>query len=138
MIRPMNSIETQTEHIARLRSVRVRPLELVSNISDVHVSAGIDVVEQVPANVVGVGVDNKVVPTVDAPGGEDGPFPWSYFEVIASRELKPVMDPIHPEYVVRMLAATVVKISVIEGAVQMKSRIVGVFMSVPVIVIDML
>ncbi len=49
--------------------------------------------------------------------------------MIASREFKSVVVPIHREYIVTMLAAAVVEISVIEGMVQMKARIVGACMS---------
>jgi len=103
---------------AAIRSLASTPDGVLSaEIQNMHIRAGIDVVEQVPADVIGIGVDDKVIATVRAPRVKDGPVPGGYLEVIAARELKSMVDPIHPEYVVTMLSAAMVKVPVVEGMV---------------------
>ncbi len=50
---------------------------LRAHVVDVDVDAGVNVVEQVPAGVVGVLIDDEVVCAVPAPIGADGPIPIS-------------------------------------------------------------
>jgi hypothetical protein len=100
------------------------------------VNSGVDVVEQVPAEMVGVFVDDKVIAAVPAPVGADSPVPGRDFEIEAARKPETMMVAIDPDNVVAEARAGMREVTVLEGMVEMESRIAGCFVGVPVIVID--
>ena len=53
---------------------------LRAHVGDVDVGAGVDVVKHVPAGMIGIFVDDKIVAAVPAPVRADGPVPGSDFK----------------------------------------------------------
>jgi hypothetical protein len=59
-----------------LRDVRNSMLEgLGAYVADVHVDTGVHVIEQIPADMVGVLVYDEIIAAVPAPIGTNGPVP---------------------------------------------------------------
>jgi hypothetical protein len=103
-----------------------------------NVGACVDVVKQIPPDVVRIVIDDEIVTAIYTPVREDRPVPISYFKRVACRKPKSMMLPIDPENVVALFTPTMIKVPVIEGTIEMKARIVGTVMSEPLIMIDML
>src|SRR5260370_2830757 len=64
---------------------------LVAHIVDVNVDAGVNVVEQIPADVVGILIDGEIVGAVPAPIGANGPVPFRNFKEETTGQPEAVM-----------------------------------------------
>lgn len=97
-----------------------------------------DVVEQVPARVIGVLIDGEVVATIPAPLGGASPVPRSDFKVEAAGEPDAMVVTVNASNGVTVVGAKVFKMTVFERMILVKALIVGLVVAVPVIVVDML
>jgi hypothetical protein len=102
-----------------------------------HVQACVDVVEQVPAKMIGILVEDEVIPAIPAPIHEDGPVQGRDFQIRSSRKPKPVAVPVGAEDAVTILRTDIFNVSMVKGMIQIKPRIVRAIVSIPLIVIDM-
>lgn len=73
-----------------------RRTELGTQISYVNVDAGMDVVKQIPADMVGVFVYDEIIAAIPAPVGGEGPIPVGDLKVEAAREPEAVVVVVNP------------------------------------------
>src|ERR1700758_2431151 len=65
-------------------------------IGNMYVDAGVNVVQHVPAGVVGILVDDKVIAAVPAPVRANWPVPVRHLEIEPAREPEAVMVAVNP------------------------------------------
>ena len=109
-----------------------------AQIGDVHVDAGLHVVKQIPADMVGVFVDYEIIATVPAPVGDEGPIPISDLKVEAAREPKAVVVEVNPSDAVAVERAEMFKMALLEGVIDMETPVGRSIVAVPVVVAHML
>ena len=101
------------------------------------VDAGVNVVEQIPTDVVGVVVNDKVVAAVPAPVSKDGPIPHGYFEVEAAGEPEAMVIAINPQNVEAVRRTSVGETTMLERAIDAETVVASRFVAEPLIVVDM-
>ena len=111
---------------------------LHAQIGDVDVHAGVDVVKEIPARVIGILVHDKVVGAIPAPIGADRPVPGSDFKAEASGEPETVMIEVEALDAVAEGGAKVLEAPVLEGMVDVEALVIRGFVAVPMIVVDVL
>jgi hypothetical protein len=102
----------------------------------VDVDAGVDVVEEIPADVVGILVDNEIIGAVPAPIDAHGPVPGSDFKAEAAGEPETMMLEIEAFDAVAIGGAKVLEAPMLEGMVNVEALIVGAVVAVPMVVVD--
>ena len=107
-------------------------------IGNMYVDAGVNVVQHVPAGVVGILVDDKVIAAVPAPVRANWPVPVRHLEIETAREPKAVMVAVNPLDVVAVGWAETLEAAVLERMVQMKALVVRAVVPVPMVVADVL
>jgi hypothetical protein len=110
---------------------------LGAEILDVDIDAGVDVVEEIPAVMVGVLVDDKVIGTIPAPIGADGPVPRGDFKAEAAREPETVSSEVEAFDAVTIVGTEVLEMTVFERMVEVVALVVGSIMTIPVVIVDM-
>ena len=110
---------------------------LHSHILNVNVDAGVHVVEQIPADVIRVVVNNKIITAIPTPIGEDWPIPGCNFEMEAARKPEPMTVWIDSQEPVSEIRTKMIEVSMDKGAIQAIHRIVRRVMPVPLIMVDM-
>jgi len=111
--------------------------KLGAHVVDVHVDAGVDVVEQIPAGMVGVLVYHEVIAAVPAPIGTNRPVPRRNFKVETARHPKAMMLWIEAFNAVTVRWAKVLETSVFKRMVNVIALIVRPVVPVPVVFVDM-
>ena len=101
------------------------------------IDAALNVVEQVPADVIGVFVDDELVATIPAPVRSKGPIPVRDLEVETIGEPEPMVVAINAGDGVAVGGAEMFKVAVVKGAVDVKAPVVWGFVTIPVIVVHM-
>jgi len=104
----------------------------------VDVNAGVDVVKHIPADVVGILVDNEIIGTIPAPICAERPIPGSDFKAKAAREPETVMRQVKALDAIAVGGAKVLEAAMLEGMIEMETLIVRTFVAVPMIVVDVL
>src|SRR6266404_5314553 len=123
MRRQSNSEQTAVQICERLCKKISRGVKrncgsrLHAHVGDVNVGAGVDVVEHVPASVVGIFIDDKIVAAIPAPVRADGPVPGSNFKGEAAGQPETVM-------------------AVLEGMIDAEALVVGAVVAVPMVIVD--
>jgi hypothetical protein len=112
------------------------PSPLRAHVGDVDVDAGVDVVEGIPAVVVGIFIDDEIVGAIPAPVGADGPIPGSDFKVESAGKPEAVKSGIKAFDAVAEGRANVLEAAVFEGMIDVKALIVGTCMAVPMVIVD--
>lgn len=102
------------------------------------VCAGVDVVEQIPADVVGILVDSEIIGTIPAPISAERPIPGSDLKAKAAREPETMMREIEAFDAIAVGRAKVLEVAMLEGMVDVEALIVRAIVAVPMIVVDML
>jgi hypothetical protein len=102
----------------------------------VDVDAGVDVVEEIPADVVGILVDNEIIRTIPAPIGAHGPIPGSNFKAEAAGEPEAMMAEIEAFDAIAIGGAKVLEAPMLEGMINVEALVVGAVVAVPMIVVD--
>jgi hypothetical protein len=102
----------------------------------VDVAAGVDVVEQIPADVVRVLVDYEIVFAVPAPVGAKGPIPSSDFKKEAARKPEAMVIRIEALDAIAVGRAKVFEAAMLKRVVDVVALVVGAVVAVPVIVAD--
>jgi hypothetical protein len=101
---------------------------------DVH--AGVNVVKEIPAGVVGILVHDEIIGAVPAPIGAYGPVPGSDFKAEATGEPETMMIDIEALDAITEGGAKVLEAPVLEGMVDVEALIVRVVVAVPMVVVD--
>src|ERR1700694_6079990 len=86
-------------------------------VADVDVNASEDVVKQIPADVVGILIDDELVGAGPAPIGADGPVPGRNFKGETPREPEAVMIAIEAFDAVAVRRAKMLEAAVLERRV---------------------
>jgi hypothetical protein len=102
----------------------------------VDVDAGVDVVEEIPADVVGILVDNKIIGTIPAPIGAHRPIPGSNFKAEAAGEPETMMAEIEAFDAIAIGGAKVLEAPMLEGMINVEALVVGAVVAVPMVVVD--
>lgn len=95
-----------------------------------------DVVEEIPADVVGVVVDDEIVAAVPALVGEVAPVPIGNLEVEAAGKPEFMMGGVNAGDGVAERGTKVGKVAVLEGMLDMEARVIDGGVAVPSIVIN--
>jgi len=102
----------------------------------VDVDAGVDVVEEIPADVVGILVHNEIIGTIPAPIGADWPIPGSHFKAKAAGEPETMMAEIEAFDAIAEGRTKVLEAAMLEGMVNVEALIVRGVVAVPMVVVD--
>src|SRR5260370_19531448 len=115
-----------------------RPMRkrLVAHIVDVNVDAGMNVVKQIPAGVIGILIDGEIVGAVPAPIGANGPVPFRNFKEETTRQPEAVMIAIEAFDAVAEGRAEVLEAAMLEWMVEVIALIVRPVVAVPMVVDD--
>ena len=100
------------------------------------VDAGVDVVQHIPADVVGIFIHDEIIGTIPAPIRANGPVPGRDFKAEAAGEPETMMIEIEALDAVAVRRAKVLEAPVLEGVVDMKALIVRCVVAVPMVVVD--
>jgi len=109
---------------------------LRAHVGDVDVRAGVDVVEHVPAGMIGIFVDDKIVAAVPAPVRADGPVPGSDFKGEATGKPESMMVAIEAFDAVAKRGTKVFEAAVLEGMIDVEALVVGTVVAVPMVIVD--
>ena len=109
---------------------------LHSQVGDVDVDAGVDVVKEIPADVVGILVDNEIIGTIPAPIGAHGPIPGSNFKAEAAGEPETMMVEIEAFDAIAIGGAKVFEAPMLEGMINVEALVVGAVVAIPMVVVD--
>jgi len=104
----------------------------------VDVDAGVNVVKQVPADVVGILVDDEIIGAIPAPIGAYGPVPGSDFKAEAAGEPETMMLDIEALDAITEGRAKVLEAPMLEGMGDVEALIVRAVVAVPMVVVDVL
>src|SRR5580704_1442551 len=107
-----------------------------SEVVHVDVDARVNVVEQVPARVVGVIIDDKIIAAIPAPVRAERPVPGRDFKTESTREPEAMMVAVKAQNAVAVRRAKALEVPVFERMIHVEPRIVGLFVAVPVVVVD--
>jgi hypothetical protein len=114
-----------------------RRTELSAQIGYVNVDSGMDVVKQIPADMVGVFVNDEIIATIPAPVGGQGPIPVGDLKVEAAREPEAVVFVVNPSDAVAIGRTEMFETAMREWVVDVKTLVVRSVMPVPMIVAHM-
>ena len=103
-----------------------------------NVDASVDVVQQIPADMVGVFVHDEIIATIPTPVSGKRPIPVGDLEIEATREPETVVVAVNAGDTVAVGRAEVFEVAVLEGVVDVEALIVRSIVSIPVIVADVL
>src|SRR5260370_32191191 len=95
-----------------------------------------NVVEQIPAGVIGSLIDGEIVGPIPAPIGANGPVPFRNFKEEATRQPEAVMIAIEAFDAVAVGRAKVLEATMLERMVEVIALIVRPVVAVPVVVVD--
>jgi hypothetical protein len=104
----------------------------------VNVDARVDVVQQIPADMVGVFVQDEIIATIPTPVSGKRPIPVGDLEIEATGEPETVVVAVNVDDAVAVGRAEVFKVTVLEGVVNVEAFIIRCVVAIPVIVTDML
>jgi hypothetical protein len=96
-----------------------------------------DVVKRVPAVVIGILIDDKIVGAVPAPIGADGPIPISDLKIEAARKPEAVVVAVEALDAIAVRRAKAFEATVFEGMIDVKAPVTGTGVAVPVVIVDM-
>src|SRR5208337_897576 len=109
---------------------------LHSQVGNVDVDAGVDVVKEIPADVVGILVHDEIIGAIPAPVGTDGPVPGSNFKAEAAGEPETMMAEIEAFDAIAEGGAKVLEAPMLEGMIIVEALVVGAVVAVPMVVVD--
>jgi len=102
----------------------------------VDIDTGVDVVEHVPAGVVGIFIDDKIVAAIPAPVRADGPVPSSDFKGETTGQPETVMVAIEAFDAVAKRGTKMFEAAVLERMIEVETLVVGTVMAVPMVIVD--
>jgi hypothetical protein len=111
---------------------------LGSQVLNVYVGPGVDVVEQIPAGMIGVFVYYKIVAAVPTPISGNKPIPGRNFKVEAAREPEPMVVAVDADHVVAVVRSKMLKVTMLKGTVKMVALVIRGVVTIPVIIVDVL
>src|SRR5271169_3944662 len=103
-----------------------------------NINTSVNVVEQIPSWMIGVFVDNEVIPTIPAPIGTYKPIPGRDFEIESSRKPEAVMVAIDLYDVIAVVRAETFKMPVLIGMLHVIACVVGRIVTIPMVVVHVL
>jgi len=102
----------------------------------VDVDAGVNVIKHIPANVVGVLVDHKIVGAVPAPIGTNGPVPRRYFKIEPARKPEAVMIGIEAFDAIAVRRTKVFEPAMLERMIKVEALVVWTIVAIPMVLVD--
>jgi len=102
----------------------------------VDVDAGVDVVKQVPTDVVGIFVNDEIIGAVPAPIGADEPIPGSNFKTEAAGEPETMIANIEAFDAIAEGGAEVLEAAMLEGMGDVEALVVWAVVAVPMVIVD--
>jgi hypothetical protein len=115
---------------------RPRGKGLRAQVGDMDVNAGVDVVKHVPASVIGIFVNDKIVSAIPAPVRAKGPIPGRDFKKETARQPETTMVAIDADGVVAKGGTKVLEAAVFIWVVDVVALIVGPVVAVPMVIVD--
>src|SRR5437016_5169810 len=106
-----------------------------AHVGGVDVDARVDVVDQVPAEMIGIVIDDEIVATIPAPVGADRPIPGCHDEREPSGYPEAALIPVDPDDFVTERTANAVEPPVFVRARQPVTRVIRAVAPIPAIVI---
>lgn len=100
------------------------------------VDAGVDVVQHIPADVVGILIDDEIIGAIPAPIGAYRPVPGSDFKAEATGEPETMMFEIEAFNAIAEGWAKVLEAAMLEGMSAVEALIVGAVVAVPMVIVD--
>ena len=100
------------------------------------IDAGVDVVEHVPAGVVGIFIDDKIVAAIPAPVRADGPVPSGDFKGETTGQPETVMVSIEAFDAVAKRGTKVFEAAVLERMIEVEALVGGTVVAVPMVIVD--
>ncbi len=100
------------------------------------VDAGVDVVKEIPADVVGILVNDEIIGAIPAPISADRPVPGSNFKAEATREPETMMREIEAFDAIAIGRTKVLEAAMLVGMVDVEALVVGAVVAVPMIIVD--
>jgi len=111
-------------------------LRLGAHVADVHVDTGVNVIEQIPAHMVGVLVYDEIIAAIPAPIGTNRPVPGRNFKVEAARQPEAAMIGIEAFDVVTVGWAKVFETTALESMFNGIALIVRPVVPIPVVFVN--
>jgi len=102
----------------------------------VDVDTSVNVVQHVPAIVVGIFVDDKIIAAIPTPVRADRPFPGGDFKKEAAWQPEAVVFAIESFNTVAIRRAKVFEAAMLERTIDVKAPIVRPVMTVPMVITD--
>jgi len=96
----------------------------------------VDVVEQIPTNVIGIVVNDEVIAAIPAPVLANKPVPWSNFKVEAGREPETMVVAVDADEGIPVVRTKMFEVSVFEGMIEAIAFVVRCIVTIPVIVVN--
>jgi len=110
---------------------------LRAHVENMDVDAGVDVVEQVPADVIGIVVDYKVIAAIPAPIDAEGPVPGSDFKIEAAGEPETMVVSVNAHNVVAISGTDTREVTMVERMILVVALVGRIIVTVPVVIVDM-
>lgn len=107
-----------------------------TQIKDVNVDARVDVIEQIPADVIGIVIDHEVIAAIPAPVTAQAPIPGGDLKVKAAGKPKAVMVAVDAEDAITIAGAHMSEMAVRERMVHVIALVVGIIVAIPMVVAD--
>jgi hypothetical protein len=104
----------------------------------VNVNASVDVIQQIPADMVRVFVHDEIIPAIPTPVNGKRPIPVGDLKIEATGKPETVVVAVNAGDAVAVGRAEVFKLTVLERVVDVEALIVRSVVAIPVIVTDML
>ena len=101
------------------------------------VDAGVNVVKEIPADVVGIFVHNEIIGAIPAPIGANGPVPGRDFKAEAAGEPETTMLEVEAFDAIAEGGAKVLEATMLEGMSDVEALVIGAVVAVPMVVVDM-
>ena len=108
---------------------------LGAHVVDVDVDASVNVVEQVPPDVIGILIDDKVVRAVPAPIGANRPIPGGNFKVETTGQPETVVIAIKAFDAVAIRWPKMLEASVLERMVEVIPFVIRTVVPVPTVIV---
>src|SRR5579859_633447 len=113
-----------------------RRQSLRAHVSRVHVAAGVNVVDQIPAGMIGIVVHGEVLAAIPAPIRSQVPIPIGDLEIEAAGKPEAVTVAIEPLHSIAVRCANAFKVPVFERTRHDVAPVVRPVVAIPVIVAD--
>src|SRR5271166_3850132 len=124
-------------HIGLIRAPISAFPTLHSHVLDMDIDARVNVVEQVPTDMIRVFINRIIVPAIPAPIGAGRPIPQCDFKVETTGQPEAVVVPIKSLDWIAIRRTKLLEVAVLEWVLDAIARIVWPVVAIPMIVVNM-